>query len=87
MLKQIVRYILPERIEGEEHALSTSKLCSRNEVSVTRYENDHVRLSFQRNGRYVEPYAHIDAFLSQRWAEVIVCQTVDGQATIQQPFL
>ena len=83
MLKQVFRHVLPERIEGEVHAFSTCELRSRNEVSVAGYENDHVRLAFQRDRRNVEPDAHIDALLSQRRTEGVVSQIVDGRGTLR----
>ena len=69
------------------HAFSTCELRSRNEVSVAGYENDHVRLAFQRDRRNVEPDAHIDALLSQRRTEGVVSQIVDGQDAVQKKLL
>ncbi len=50
VFQQVIRDLLPKRVQDEYDNFSARQFCRRHKIAVTRYEYDRVSLLFQSNG-------------------------------------
>ena len=64
----------PHGVQHDIDAFPTRKLDGRHEISVGGYEHNLVDLALVRHGSYVQPKAHIHAFLDHIQFEILVAR-------------
>ncbi len=72
MLVQVGRDTVPKGIEHELHSFSTSELCCRHKIRITRNEYDRIDMLFECERGDIQTYSHIHPLLPKGGREVLV---------------